>query len=35
VLGFGCCFFFVDSALCSLQSFETLWKRVIIREAGH
>jgi hypothetical protein len=25
----------VDSALCCGQSFETFWKRVVIREAGH
>jgi len=25
----------VDSALCCRQSFETFWKRVVIREAGH
>jgi len=24
----------VDSALCCRQSFETFWKRVVIREAG-
>ena len=25
----------MDSALCCGQSFETFWKRVIIRDAGH